>query len=157
MLHSCWSWPYNTSCLAVRSGNKSSNHETGLGNRGGLKVLLILNEHRLLPKLFGINLVLFRTFRHPLFPKPVSWLRLFFAASYSKIALGINLQLQKDSGPIVNSTCPHLTSPLTKSSFSKCNCGIWCITDSERLKNRKGNTFTYNQILPFYFFTIFIN
>ena len=37
------------SCLAVRSGKKSPNQETGLGNRGLLKVLndtkFVLNEH----------------------------------------------------------------------------------------------------------------
>jgi hypothetical protein len=33
------------------------------------------------------NLVLFRTFRHPLFPKPVSCPGFFYAASYSKVAL----------------------------------------------------------------------
>ena len=60
--------------------------------------------------------------------------------------------LQKLSGFIVNSTCPHLPSILTKSSFSKSNCAIWCITDSERLKSRKGNTIVplSNQILPFF-------
>ena len=39
------------SCLAVRSGKKSPNQETGLGNRGCLKVLndikLVLNDHEL--------------------------------------------------------------------------------------------------------------
>ena len=34
----------------------------------------------------------FRKFRLPYSPKPVSWLRLFFAASYSKTALVLNLQ-----------------------------------------------------------------
>ena len=36
-----------------------------------------------------MNLVSFRTTRCPLFPKPVSWLELFFAVSYSKTALGL--------------------------------------------------------------------
>ena len=39
------------SCIAVRSGKKSSNQETGLGNMGHLKVRndtkLVLNEHEL--------------------------------------------------------------------------------------------------------------
>ena len=47
------------SCLAVRSDKKSLNQETGLGNRGFLKVL---------------NDTKFRTFGCPLFPKPVSWM-----------------------------------------------------------------------------------
>ena len=33
------------------------------------------------------NLGSIRTFRHPMFPKTVSWLVLFFADSYSKMAL----------------------------------------------------------------------
>ena len=36
---------------------------------------------------FRTNLASFRTFRSPPFPKPVSWLGLFFAVSYSKTAL----------------------------------------------------------------------
>ena len=69
---------------------KSPNQETDLGNRGHLKVLndtkLFLNVHELPLLSLRINLVSFRTFRHPLFPKPVSWLGLFFATSYSKTA-----------------------------------------------------------------------
>ena len=39
---------------------------------------------------FRINLVSFITIRHPLLSKPVSWLGLFFAISYSKTALIVN-------------------------------------------------------------------
>ena len=52
------------------------NQDTGLGNIGRLKILngikLILNACS-----FRINLVSFRTFRQPLFSKPISWLGLF--------------------------------------------------------------------------------
>ena len=67
--------------LAVRSGKKSPNQETGLGNRGCLKVLnattLILNDYGGNSCSFRTNLVSFRTFRRHLFPKPISWLGLF--------------------------------------------------------------------------------
>ena len=46
-----------------------------------LKVLnvtkLVLNEHEWPPLSFRINFVSRRTFRRPLFPKPVSWLEYF--------------------------------------------------------------------------------
>ena len=64
----------------VRNGNKSPNQETGFGNRGHLKVLklnwslMIKGGHSYS---FRTNLVSFRTFRYPLFPKTVSWLGLF--------------------------------------------------------------------------------
>ena len=64
---------------------------TGLGSRGPLKDLkdskLILNESKLFPWSSRISLVPFRTFRGPLFPKPVTGQELFFAISYSKLAL----------------------------------------------------------------------
>ena len=67
--------------VCCKNGRKSPNQETGLGNRGFLKVLndtkLVLNEHKWLPYLFRINLVSFTTFRNPLFPKPVSCPGLF--------------------------------------------------------------------------------
>ena len=74
---------------------KSPNQETGFGNRGLLKVLsdkkLKLGVHNWCS--FRNNLVSFRTFRLPLFPKPVSWLGLFFAASCINIALIASLLL----------------------------------------------------------------
>ena len=61
----------NQSCLTVRSGKKSSNQESGLGNRGRLKVLndtkLILNDQEGNSGSFSINLVPFKTFRSPLY------------------------------------------------------------------------------------------
>ena len=42
---------------------------------------------KLLPSSFRISLVPFRTFRGPLFPKPVTGKELFLAVSYSKPAL----------------------------------------------------------------------
>ena len=64
---------------------------TGLWSRGSLKDLkdskLILNESKLFPLSSRISLVPFRTFRGPLFPKPVTGQELFFAVSYSKLAL----------------------------------------------------------------------
>ena len=49
---------------------------------------LILNESKLFPWSSRISLVPFRTFRGPLFPKPVTGQELFLAVSYSKPALG---------------------------------------------------------------------
>ena len=67
------------SCCKKRQ--KSSNQETGLGKRGRLKVLndtkMIINYSSGNSRLFRTNLVSFRTFRRPLFPKPVSLLELF--------------------------------------------------------------------------------
>ena len=60
-------------------------------SRGPLKDLkgskLILNVSKLFPWSSRISLVPFRTFRGPLFPKPVPCQELFFAVSYSKLAL----------------------------------------------------------------------
>ena len=60
-------------------------------SRGPLKDLkdskLILNESKLFPWSSRISLVPFRTFRRPLFPKPVTGQELFFVVSYSKPAL----------------------------------------------------------------------
>ena len=47
---------------------------------------LILNDSKLFPYSSMISLVPFRTFRGPLFPKPVTGQELFFAISYSKLA-----------------------------------------------------------------------
>ena len=64
---------------------------TGLRNKGPLKdsmdFKLILNESKLFPWSSRISLVPFRTFRGPLFPKPVTGQELFLAVSYSKPAL----------------------------------------------------------------------
>jgi hypothetical protein len=49
----------------------------------------------------------FKTFIHPLFPKPVSWLGLFFAVSYSKLALGLVLDLSTQTLKI-ELTCTSL-------------------------------------------------
>ena len=49
---------------------------------------LILNESKLFPWSSRISLVPFRTFRGPLFPKPVTGQELFLAVSYSKPTLG---------------------------------------------------------------------
>ena len=49
---------------------------------------LILNETKLFPMIiYRISLVPFRTFRKSLFPKAVTGQELFFAISYSKLAL----------------------------------------------------------------------
>jgi hypothetical protein len=68
-------------CIAVRNVKKSPGQETGLGNRGCLKVLkdtkLVLNKHEWPPSSFKIIMVSFRTFKCPLFPKPVSCPGLF--------------------------------------------------------------------------------
>jgi hypothetical protein len=40
-------------------------------------------------------LMSFRTFRHTLIPKPVSWLGIFFVSSYSKTALAQFFELVK--------------------------------------------------------------
>ena len=62
------------SCLTVRNGKKSPGQETGLENRGRLK-LLNLEGHSCS---FRSNLVSFRSFRRPLISKPVSCTRLFY-------------------------------------------------------------------------------
>ena len=48
---------------------------------------LIINESKLFPWSSRINLVPFRTFRGPLFPKPETGQELFLAVSYSKLAI----------------------------------------------------------------------
>ena len=67
--------------VCCKKRQKSPNQETGLGNRGPLEILndtkLILNGEGGHSCSFQTNLVSFRTFRRPLFPKPVSWLGLF--------------------------------------------------------------------------------
>ena len=68
-------------------GGQIFSTEFGLGKRGDPKALndtkLIINGWRGHSCSSRTNLVSFRTFRRPLFPKPVSWL----AVSYSKTAL----------------------------------------------------------------------
>ena len=54
---------------------------------------LILNESKLFPWSSRICLVPFRTFRGPLFPKPVTGQRLFLAVSHSKLALSNSWRL----------------------------------------------------------------
>ena len=73
----------------MRSGKKSQGQETGLGNRGSMKVpndtKLVLNEHY-------ENHSEPLAFRGPLFTKPVQYLdRDFFATSYRKTALDVNI------------------------------------------------------------------
>jgi hypothetical protein len=62
-----------------------------LSSRGALKDLkdskLILNESKLFPWSSRISLVPFKTFRWPLFSKPVTGQELFLAVFYSKPAL----------------------------------------------------------------------
>ena len=41
----------------------------------------------------GPKIGIILNFRHPLFPNPVSWVGLFFVASYSKIALIFKTEL----------------------------------------------------------------
>ena len=57
-------------------GKESPSQDTGLGNRGLLKALndtkLILNDEKGHSCSYRTNSVSFRTFRRPLFPKPVS-------------------------------------------------------------------------------------
>ena len=64
---------------------------TGLGNKGPLKVLygtkLIIDDHGNNLDSFRISLESFRSFRGPLLLKPVTGQELFFAVSYSKLAL----------------------------------------------------------------------
>ena len=84
--------PYlELSCCKKRQ--KSPEQETSLRNRGCLKVLndakLFLNDSYS----FRTNLVSFRTFRRPLFPKPFSCPGFFFVFSYSKTALLLELYL----------------------------------------------------------------
>ena len=62
-----------------------------MGNKGPLKVLngnkLILDDHGKNLDSFRISLESFRSFRGPLLHKPVTGQELFFAVSYSKLAL----------------------------------------------------------------------
>ena len=62
-------WQYILEPSCCKKWEKSPNQETGLGNRGHLKVLNNTN--------MMTNLVSFRTLRRPLFTKPVSWLGYF--------------------------------------------------------------------------------
>ena len=75
MLNSHQSW------FAVKNGKKSPNQETGLGNRGYLKVMNDPLNH------LGSIWYHSEPQGGPLFPKPVFWLELFFCVSYSIAAL----------------------------------------------------------------------
>ena len=70
-------------CCKKRQKISSSWPVTGLRSRGPLKDLkdseLILNESKLFPWSSRISLVPFRTFRGPLFPKPVTCQELYLA------------------------------------------------------------------------------
>jgi hypothetical protein len=72
---------------------KSSWPVTGLWNRGPLKILngikLILDDQGNHLDSYTISLESFRSFRGPLFCKPVTGQKLFFAVSYSKPTLEI--------------------------------------------------------------------
>ena len=78
--------------LVLAQWSPPSTKETVLWSRGPQEALnntkLILNDYGSHSCSFRTNLVSLRTFRCPLFSKPVSWLGLFFAISYSKPALG---------------------------------------------------------------------
>ena len=69
---------------------------------------LILNESKLFPCSSRISLVLFRTFRGPLFPKPVTGQELFFAISYSKLALMVLLSILFNYLPCLHINCINL-------------------------------------------------
>ena len=69
----------------VAEGVASDSHDTTLKDSK-----LILDESKLFPR---ISLVPFRSFRGPLFPKPVTGQELFWAVSYSKQALDSGLML----------------------------------------------------------------
>ena len=75
----------------VRNSKKSSWPVTGMRNKGPLKDLndskLIVYESKRFPWSPRINFIPFRIFRGPLFHKPVTGQELFFAVSYSKLAL----------------------------------------------------------------------
>ena len=81
-------------------GKNNSWPVTSLWSRGPLKDLkdskLILNESKLFPWSSRVSLVPFRTFTGPLFPKPVTGQELFFAVSYSKLALAWFLVKNKE-------------------------------------------------------------
>ena len=77
--------------FAVRNSKKKFLTSTGLWNRGPLKILngieLILDDQGNHLDSYTISLKSFRSFRGPLFRKPVTGQELFFAVSYSKPAL----------------------------------------------------------------------
>ena len=81
--------------LLQETAKNSSWPVTGLRSRGPLKELkdskLILKESKLFPWSSRFSLVPFRTFRGPLFPKPVTGQELFLAVSYSKPVLIITV------------------------------------------------------------------
>ena len=80
-LNSCFCWKnsalfyifvrYTLEPSCCKKWQKSPNQETGLGNRGRLKVLndtkFVLNKHEEFPYSFRINLVSFKTFRPPIY------------------------------------------------------------------------------------------
>ena len=77
--------------LLKETAKKSSRPVTGLWNRGPLQILngikLIMDDQRNHLDSYTVSLESFRSFRGPLFRKPVAGQELFFAASYSKPAL----------------------------------------------------------------------
>ena len=95
---------------------KSPNQETGSGNRGHLKVLkdikLVLNEHEWHSESFRINLTSFKASRGPIFPKPVSWLRLFFRSSLqqtcSDTIWGLQIFMLCMDSPVVHHLSPNI-------------------------------------------------
>ena len=76
-----WSQYCTKAVLQQELAKKSPCQDTCLGNRGPKEALndikLILNNLGSHSYSFRTNLVSFRTFRRPLFPKPVSWQVLF--------------------------------------------------------------------------------
>ena len=91
----------------------------------------IWNHGDLCPHIsFRINLVSFSTFRCPLFPKPVPCPRLFFAASYSKMAL--------IPGTACNSRTLHCTALLCFFTFflwnSTSGVAVVCLQSNTALR-----------------------
>ena len=101
--------------LLSKTAKYSSRPVTGLGNKGLLKVLngtkLILDNHGYSLDSFRISLESFRFFRGPLLPKPVTGQELFFATSYSKLAL--KLDVKDNLIPFYNAS-EQLSIPLYK-------------------------------------------
>ena len=79
--------------LLYETAKKSSWPVTSFWNRGPLKILngikLILDDQGNHLDPYTISLESFRSFRGPLFHKPVPGQELFFAVSYSKLALAL--------------------------------------------------------------------
>ena len=84
-------WALELDCCKIQQ--KSSWPATGLWNRGPLKILngirLILDDQGNHLDSYTISLESFRSFRGPLFHKPVTVQELFFAVSCSKLTLAV--------------------------------------------------------------------